>query len=224
MYELKTVAEITRENFELLPYNDGEGAHSYPNYKLSSFQNLLRSRKIDTVIEIGAFLGKSSSAILSLIDSRAKIICIDSWLPHTVGKAKNKGVNDPYQQFLSNIVHQNYQDRVFAVKEDSRNALGYVKGMEADFIYVDGDHTTNGVFADISNYFNRLSENGLMGGDDWWLTVPNDHGVPKNSPYQEDVRIFNSDLQFPVRSAVKEFAQKNNLKLFIHENFWWYEK
>ena len=44
--------------------------------------------------------------------------------------------------------------------------------MKFDFCYIDADHSEDGVYNDLCNWYPKLNDNGLMCGDDWiWKTI-----------------------------------------------------
>jgi hypothetical protein len=79
-----------------------------------------------------------------------------------------------YYQFLSNIVKRGHQDMVVPLPTDSLSAAGVLKhlSIEADLIYIDGNHHFQLVMADIFSFNELLSDDGVMFGHDYtWPSV-----------------------------------------------------
>lgn len=74
-----------------------------------------------------------------------------------------------YQQFLYNVKAEGFDDRVIPVMQYSAFGadLLAIWGVVADMIYIDADHSRNGCYKDIMQYWNILRPGGLMFGDDY---------------------------------------------------------
>jgi hypothetical protein len=62
---------------------------------------------------------------------------------------------------------------VVIIRDYSENAASQIPDGTLDFIYIDGLHTYDGVRADLTNYYAKLRDGGLIVGDDyrtdcWW--------------------------------------------------------
>ena len=65
------------------------------------------------------------------------------------------------------------QGRVQVLREMSAPAAAHIEDNSLDFVYIDGDHTFDGVLADIKAYLPKVKTGGLIIGDDytlgnWW--------------------------------------------------------
>jgi len=153
-------------------------------------KKLFELNNIVTAVEIGSYFGVSTRHIASLLPVGSKLYAIDTW----------EYFNGQYEQFLSNMVISGLADKVIPMKQRSDNAIKFFNQFEKkfDFIYIDGDHETEGVLSDLENYYPILTSTGIICGDDWLLRT--------------------------VRAAVEQFAQKYNLTIYADCNFWFLKK
>lgn len=166
---------------QILPfYNWG----MYFNYEF--IKKIFKYNQIVNVIEIGSLYGLSTRHIASLLPADGKLYAIDPWAYH----------DGMYEQFLSNVVLAGLTSKIVPIKAYSYQAVDQVTSYAQNFdlIYVDGDHETEGVLADLELYFPLLSKTGIICGDDWLLSS--------------------------VRTAVLLFAQQNQLTVYGACNFW----
>jgi predicted O-methyltransferase YrrM len=171
---------------------------------------------------------KMAEAMAALEDTERGIICVDTWLGATEFWATGQenggwwqqmslqknffrenhyeflslkcGYPSVYYNFLSNIFHKNLQKFVCPFPQTSSIASRWfsLNNIKADLIYIDGSHDYEDVKSDIKNYFKLLENNGIIFGDDYWIS--------------------------DVKRAVDEFAEEQ--KLLVHNNhpFWFIEK
>lgn len=180
------------------------------------FQKLIKSKVPKLIIEVGSWKGQSAITMAECIKKNSfdtKIICVDTWLgalefwdkfkdtPERDLFLKN-GYPQVYYQFLSNVVHRNVEDIITPFPNTSVIASRYFKNnsIVADMIYIDASHDELDVYFDLKNYYDILSEGGILFGDDFnnWKGVSN---------------------------AVKKFCKEVNKTFKIEErNFWVIEK
>ena len=111
------------------------------------------------VIEIGRMFGGSTVLILeALLPSNRKVYSIDQ-----VDNIKNECKN----YFLNNL------NRVDLINMSSQEAYKKIKFNTTDCIFIDGDHTYDGVKLDTELYWNFLDVNGYI--------IYHDHLHPKTS-------------------------------------------
>jgi len=180
-----------------LPF-DSHGWFSHENMT-DIMQWASQRGEIHTVIELGSWLGKSTRFFADLADL---VIAIDHWegspehhLPdrHDV----RERLQNLFPSFLRNC--RGYEDVIAPVRATTVDAA-QLEFPPADIIYVDADHSFEGVLADLRNFFPKRAPGGLFCGDDWKWTDPQD--------------------RLPVREAVTKFAADERLILTAHGNFW----
>ena len=113
-------------------------------------------------LEIGSHSGSSASGMLNTIltDPSCTITCVDHWL------------NIDSENFFDAVL-KFYHPRITKIKSDSVKWLQKNQHLTFDFIYIDADHSQEGVFADASNAWGLLKPDGVMAFDDYLLIDSN---------------------------------------------------
>ena len=180
------------EQTEVIP----EKWHGWFNNQ-KQLDKLFSKIKPKVVIELGSFLGLSTSYMGKKLKDEGKIYAIDHWM----GSIEHQGRPDVdhllpslFEQFLSNMVHQNLQGTVLPLKMTTVEASSLFHSGQADLIYVDASHDEESVYLDLTLYYPLLRKGGYLCGDDWsWASV---------------------------RKAVERFAKDKRLRVHGDANFW----
>lgn len=152
---------------------------------------------VETVVEVGSWLGKSTRFIASLLPKSGKVYAVDHWL----GGEDHQGLgrrmlSTIYDQFLSNLIHASLADKVIPIRMGSLKAAQTFKE-KVDLIYIDASHKEEDVYNDLCAWYPFIRGHGILCGDDWsW------------------------GKGFPVRRAIMRFADENNLRIHPTGNFW----
>ena len=160
-----------------------------------------------SVIEVGVCKGVNLKSILSSMNSKSSVL-IDQWIPYSpfkdahpdseLYKAGSKyfggPVNDPetYENLFRHC--RNEFSNSIILRKDSISAATDLKeqNKKFDFIYIDGGHLHEEVYADLIAYESILSEDGILMLDDF---INSDEGKMQN---------------LGVVSAVLDFLKNNN--------------
>jgi len=156
------------------------------NFQSDVFEKLINEINPKTIIEVGTWKGASAIKMAKLFKGDV-IYCVDTWLgaeefytTHADTQERDLiskyGYPQIYYQFISNVIHENVQDKIVTIVNTSD--IGYKifkhKGIKADLIYIDGSHEYHNVKRDIENYTQLLNPGGIIFGDDFgWLDVSN---------------------------------------------------
>jgi predicted O-methyltransferase YrrM len=135
-------------------------------------------------LEIGAYCGKSLFVTACAMSPGSKIVVIDPLEFNYLIKT-DPYFNIPYDQWVEDTLKltlkaikiHNPEVEVELVQRKSIDvAREYVRRGEPPFdtIYIDGDHTYEGVLQDIESWYPMLREGGVICGHDYW---PKDPGV-----------------------------------------------
>lgn len=113
-----------------------------------------------TFVEIGSYLGASSSFLAAGIQSQAggansKLYCVDTWY----NDAMSEGNRDTYAEFLANI--RQYADIIVPLRMRSDEAARTFS-TSVDFLFIDGDHEYHGVNQDWDAWRPHLRDNALV--------------------------------------------------------------
>lgn len=139
------------------------------------------------IVEVGTWKGGSAINMakhLKKINSKAKIVCVDTWLgslEHWMAKDEKShrknwfrslklknGYPQLYSQFLYNVIHAGVQEYIIPFPVTSAIAAEWFteKDIEADLIYIDGDHSYNAVYHDVMQWYVNLKIKGHIIGHD----------------------------------------------------------
>ena len=149
------------------------------------FEAAIKAIRPKLIVEVGTWKGASAIHMADLckkLDLDTKILCIDTWLgtieSYTWRKKEpliynalnlKNGYPSLYYQFLANVCHTGFQDRILPLAQTSLIGARILHelGIKPDMIYVDGSHDYSDVKADLAAYFPLLRKGGLMLGDDF---------------------------------------------------------
>src|SRR6185503_3458451 len=84
---------------------------------------LIRSHKVETVVEVGSWLGKSTITIARALPNHGQVYAVDHWLGSSEHQ-EGQGAWHPclpylYEQFLSNIIHARLTHKVIPIRMPS---------------------------------------------------------------------------------------------------------
>jgi predicted O-methyltransferase YrrM len=160
-------------------------------------------------VEIGVYEG-STSAIISQQRYNATIHCVDPWANKSSNAYKATG---DYLAFSTDVQHQNHYDtfkartwfvesqkRLKVYREESQVAVNSFVDNSMDMVFIDGDHSYEGVKRDIELWWNKVKPGMYIGG--------HDYDYP--------------GLAFGVKKAVDEFVKSKNLTLELDGDWCWF--
>ncbi len=166
------------------------------------FSSVLNDHDLRVGAEIGVAFGGHSEAILQNTKIE-KLYGIDPYL-HTVGydDGMNFDQNDfdeLHKQTIERLSH--FGNRYHHIRKYSKDAILDIKE-QIDFVYIDADHSYDGVWKDLCVWFSKIRDGGIIGGHDY--LHPDFPGVQK---------------------AIDEFFGRFNWRVH-HEGdtVWWVEK
>jgi hypothetical protein len=147
----------------------------------SELEWLARQAKKSTVfVEIGSWCGRSSRAIADNLPADAILVCVDTFCgssgePDAHKTAKEREGDGVYMKFMANLYDHVRLGRVMPLRMESANAATFLKsmGVIADTIFIDGDHSMEGVKRDIEAWRPLLKEGGMLCGHDYYLPEQN---------------------------------------------------
>lgn len=156
--------------------------------------------------EVGVFCGQMSRR---LIDERADLhlLMVDSWegdgaAYHEAGRDWHARRTDAEQDRfiqLAEAMTADHADRRTLVRRRSVDAAASVADAALDFVFLDGDHSEAGVSADISAWWPKIKDHGLLAGHDY------------------------GHADFPgVKAAVDAFAALQRLDLVLGPDCTWF--
>jgi predicted O-methyltransferase YrrM len=118
--------------------------------------HLARLRQGRIYVEIGSYLGASACFIVrGMQRPEARLYCVDTWMNDAMTDSRQ----DTYQGFIENTAA--YRDRIIPVRTRSDKAVDTV-AEAVDFLFIDGDHSFEGVSNDIHAWFPRLAPGAVV--------------------------------------------------------------
>jgi predicted O-methyltransferase YrrM len=183
-------------------YQNIDGWFDFEN--LYSFVvNIFNENKEGKFVEIGSWMGKSSSFMAVEIANSQKNIkfyCVDTW-EGSIEHQNNDVIknNTLFDIFLKNT--ELAKDYLTPIKNSSELASKQFEDESLDFIFIDAGHTYEDVKNDLKNWYPKLKQNGIIAGHDF------------------------SEAAWPgVVKAVTEWAEENNIIFSLTEQSCWITK
>jgi predicted O-methyltransferase YrrM len=182
--------------FKQLPFDD-HGWLSKNNQEMLAF--FFEQYDIQTVIEIGTWLGKSAFFMAKMLPEDGRLYAIDHWQGDGFIKMHgrhNERLENLYHRFLSNLYQVQLENKIIPIRMNSQEAVQAID-VGADLIYIDASHKEKDVYQDILAWWKKLNPNGILCGDDYkWKSVQN---------------------------ATQKAAKELGVQLKNKSPFWWFE-
>ena len=122
-------------------------------------------------LEVGCFEGRATCWMLqNALDKDGRITCIDTFEGGEEHAKHGVDFTGLRRQFEDNIQETKGENQyVKVIQDNSYQGLAecITKGMEFDFIYIDGSHQAKDVLTDACMAFNMLRKGGIMLFDDY---------------------------------------------------------
>ncbi len=162
--------------------------------------------KLDLKIgaEIGVDKGEFSLQILEK-SKLEKLYCVDSWCDE-FGSDYKPGYYDPngnvrFDQCYNTLKNYIDTNRVEMVRADSVEASKVVQE-ELDYLFIDGDHSLEGVFNDIYNWVPKVKIGGIIGFHDY-----------KDGPKSGIKNYWGGQLDFAVKTVADYYCERYGYKI-----------
>ncbi len=132
------------------------------------------TKRATVIIEVGCAYGRTTRVI---VDNSycSSLYAVDTWrgspaeLNNNHEDYKNEKGDFAFLEFCKELFYPIRIAKVIPLRMDSGNAAQLLssKGVKADFIFIDGDHSYEGVKADIQNYGPLVAMGGILAGHDY---------------------------------------------------------
>ena len=126
--------------------------------ELDALLDILKERKVKYLLEIGYYQGGTACSFDSVI-LEGKIISIDLF-----GVYNTRHFNNVHWLIVKDSKTPEAKMMVESIMTELID--DYQVHRKFDVIYIDGDHSYNGVKSDVANYKNMLAKGGIMVFDD----------------------------------------------------------
>lgn len=151
--------------------------------------------------EIGVAFGTGSQSVLENTDI-SRLYSIDPY-KHFPDSVYPDGMN--LEQHTFDVLYlraqkrlASYGDRSMLLRMTSLDAAELFADNSLDFVYLDGNHTFEGLSADLQKWYDKVRSGGLLIGDDY------------------------GHISHPgVKQAVNTFCAQRSLKVNVRSRTWW---
>lgn len=154
-----------------------------------SFIEMITANKQPELLgcEVGVYEGINANYMLTF-EPRLKLVLVDAWdnlVTYTGGPVQGEG----FMKMIKDIAEHNlsyFPGRTNFTYKDSLDAVKDIPDETFDYVYIDGDHTTEAVRKDMEAWWPKVKKGGVFGGHD--VTMPE-----VNTAFEEFVKIHNID-------------------------------
>jgi predicted O-methyltransferase YrrM len=187
------------------------------------------------IIEVGSWKGRSAIYMANrTVQKMPHIICVDTWLGAAEMWTKPerdevperyKGLNlkngypSLFYDFLSYVKNSGHSERITPLPNTSHIGSMILNRMEiiADVIFIDGSHDFHDVMSDLNDYWDLLSPNGIMIGDDYdWLGVWSAISKFQKQKNNWDLTIY-PDTGWKISKKQRKFSFKDKLRIALRK-------
>lgn len=162
------------EHFYNLPHM-GEDWFTYPRLYKAMVESFPSGSKF---VEIGVWKGKSAAFLAVEIINSGKQITVDGIDTFGGSAGEHDNIKEIIDGTLYDVCSNNLapvSHIVNLIKSDSVSAASRYEDKSLDFVFIDGLHTYEGVYADITAYLPKVKNGGVIAG--------HDYGWPGDEPY-----------------------------------------
>ncbi len=171
----------------------------------------LRLPRRSKIAEIGSYLGASACFLAAAAREReSEVYCIDTWRNDSM----SEGNRDTWGEFERNVAR--YRTWIKPVRSSSVEAATQVPDGLA-LLFVDGDHSYEGVVGDLHAWLPKLQDGGWLVMHDWGvypgvrraveeLVRPHEASAPVKFPNMYAVRVRRASVSPAVASPANSAA------------------
>ena len=188
------------------PYHFIKGLHYSSNKAYQEKYKTQTGHKPLIGAEIGVSKGNHAKQILSFLNIK-QLVLVDPWKVYSDDWQADNTSPKGLDKFDDTFHENNYKKtvkkfsnnpKVKIIRDYSVNAAKMFDDKYFDFVYLDGDHSYEGVKKDLHSWYPKLKKFGVMCGDDY------------------------GNMHLPVIEAVSEFVYEHKLLVTCSEDrqFW----
>lgn len=170
--ELKIVKDPGQDDHEFSDIEKLTEANLWPFEFLSAhgmIPYLKRAGKDLVGIEIGVLKGENVRLLLDELTNIKTIYGVDPYVEHSdQGTFRSQAYMDQYLEVADRNL-KTHKKKYKLVKKSSADAAADFKDESIDFVLLDGDHSYDGIKADIETYYPKLKKGGHIFVHDTYL-------------------------------------------------------
>ena len=126
-----------------------------------------------TIVEVGVFQGYNTETLIKIFEPK-EMFLIDTF--YVNDHWTNKFSKDKHLEFIKNKFQKN--DSIKILQGMSYNMLTKLNNETIDYIYIDADHTYNGVKRDLELSLKKIKKGGIIQFNDY-----TNYSIVEKTPY-----------------------------------------
>lgn len=129
-----------------------------------------------SIVELGSYTGKSTSFLAAGAQPGVPVYAVDLWDdPRNIHGRHGYNRPEVRERFEAQLIAAGLHDRVIAWRADTREAAGEYVGPPVGLLYVDANHSAEGVMGDLVAWRPHLAAYAIVAFDDY--ETPRNPGV-----------------------------------------------
>lgn len=155
--------EVDKNGIAYTYINGVKGTLNY--YDTQTLIHEISKKEPSVYVETGSYIGCSS--VIAALHSNALVYAHDLWVQDfdtlDVSSGPPPEVDNYFKQFYKNVKKLNLQNRIIPIRGDSKFTLDAVHDDESvDFAFIDGDHSEDGIYGDLTTIFPKMKQDGVI--------------------------------------------------------------
>jgi glycosyltransferase involved in cell wall biosynthesis len=182
-----------------------------------------RAKQTKVFVELGSWFGRSSRAIGDNLPEGSVLYCVDTW-DGSVGEdiltsqASKQGGDHAFMQFIENNFDLIEAHKIVPLRMSGENAFQVLRNIKPDTIFIDADHSYEGVKKDIEMALKIIKPGGVICGHDFtddWQGVK--QAVKERfGDGSESLRVFDVASQTSIWHIQIELDSKGKIRTHTH--------
>jgi hypothetical protein len=170
------------------------------------WEEFMKKYNCERVCEIGVRNGQNFKLMIK--HSPKEAVAIDPWIEDGILGRNDmcypqEAMDVQYNQFKEDMKDLSF---VKTIRDYSFNVAKQFPDEYFDFIYIDADHTFEGCYQDIKDWYPKVKKDGVLCGHDY------NHRIAKTKK---------GHLTFGVVEAVRKYCKENKIEKFILKPIVW---
>jgi predicted O-methyltransferase YrrM len=139
-------------------------------FNYSGFYDFVSDQNFEKIVEVGVWKGHSISYLADK-NRNSKIWAVDLFEETDDVYYQKPHLKDQlphiYEIYNANLVNKNVRDIVQDIKGDSFESAKHFEDNSIDFVFIDASHEYDKVKKDISAWYDKVKEGGMISGHDY---------------------------------------------------------